>query len=206
MSSDNGKTNHDWRQESESRRQHLEFIQNVITRMNTNSFQLKGLAVAIVTALVGIYATTSNVIFVFLGIVPTLFFWFLDGYYLLQERKFRGVYNDVIGLKNDIEVKPYEMPIHKYTVRIGKQYSYWNVFFSQTILWLYFPVIALLIIIGVLLRGDGLTGKAPPPVHHIHQHSTTFDGSTKNSGARCKLCDPENQIFDPPNNSEKKHG
>ena len=138
----------------EDRRQHLEFIQNVITRMNANSFQLKGLTVAIVTALFGIYATTVNVIFVFLGIFPTLLFWFLDSYYLLQERKFRGIYNDVTGLKNVIEVKPYEMPIQKYTGKIHKQYSYWNVFISPTIFWLYFSVIALLIISGFLLCAD----------------------------------------------------
>ena len=143
----------------EDRRQHLEFIQNVITRMNANSFQLKGLTIAIVTALFGIYATTANVIFVFLGIFPTLLFWFLDSYYLLQERKFRGIYNDVTGLKNVIVVKPYEMPIQKYTRKIHKQYSYWNVLISPTIFWLYFSVIALLIISGFLLCFDCFNNK-----------------------------------------------
>lgn len=91
----------------ESKRQHFEFIQNVITRMNTNSFQIKGMAVTIVSALLAIYATTSNIMFVFLAIAPTILFWFLDSYYLQQERKFRGVYNNVTGLKNDVEIKPY---------------------------------------------------------------------------------------------------
>ena len=64
----------------EEKRQHLEFIQNVITRMNTNSFQIKGLAITIVTALMAIYASTKNVAFIFLGIPPTFLFWFLaDG-------------------------------------------------------------------------------------------------------------------------------
>jgi len=135
----------------EDRRQHLEFIQNIVTRMNTNSFQLKGLSIAIVTALFGIYASIGNVGFVFLGIFPTLVFWFLDGYYLQQERKFRGIYNDVAGLKNNVSVRPYEMPIHKYTSNIDRQYSYWNVLLSKTICWLYFPVVVLLIIVGILL-------------------------------------------------------
>jgi hypothetical protein len=81
----------------EEKRQHLEFIQNVITRMNTNSFQIKGLAVSIVTALMAIYASTPKIILIFIGIPPTVLFWFLDSYYLQQERKFRGVYNDVTG-------------------------------------------------------------------------------------------------------------
>jgi len=98
----------------EEERQHLEFIQNVITRMNTNSFQIKGMAITIVSALIAIYASTTNTAFIFLGIVPTLLFWFLDTYYLQQERKFRGVYNNVAGLKSDVEIKLYEMPIQKF--------------------------------------------------------------------------------------------
>jgi hypothetical protein len=136
----------------EDKRQHLEFIQNVITRMNTNSFQIKGLAITIVTALMAIYASTPKVVFVFLGIPPTLLFWFLDSYYLQQERKFRGVYNDVTGLKDIIKVRPYEMPIQKYTKKINKQYSFWNVFFSKTIMWIYLSVIVFLIFIGFLLK------------------------------------------------------
>lgn len=80
---------------------HLEFIQNVITRMNTNSFQLKGWMVAIVSALLALYANSSNLMFIVIAIVPVLLFWFMDTYYLQQERKFRGVYNDVAGLNNN---------------------------------------------------------------------------------------------------------
>jgi hypothetical protein len=132
----------------EDKRQHLEFIQNIITRMNTNSFQIKGMAVTIVSALIAIYATTINTAFIFLGIVPTLLFWFLDAYYLQQECKFRGVYNNVAGLKNDVEIKPYEMPIHKFQ---GGQYCFCNVFFSTTIAWLYGSVVFLLLLGGLIL-------------------------------------------------------
>lgn len=135
----------------EEERQHLEFIQNIITRMNTNSFQLKGLAVTIVTAL-AIYASTPKVIFIFLGILPTILFWFLDSYYLQQERKFRGVYNDVAGLKEVNKVKLYEMPIQKYTKKEDKQFSYWIVFGSRTIIWLYLSIIIFLIVIGILIQ------------------------------------------------------
>ena len=39
---------------------HLEFIQNVITRMNTNSFQIKGWSIVVVSALLAIYASTKD--------------------------------------------------------------------------------------------------------------------------------------------------
>ena len=133
----------------EQKRQHLEFIQSVITRMNTNSFQIKGMTITIVSALIAIYATTTNIAFVFLGIVPTLLFWFLDSYYLQQERKFRGVYNNVAGLKNDVEVKLYEMPIQKFQ---GGQYCFCKVFFSKTIAWLYGTIVLLLLVGGLILK------------------------------------------------------
>jgi len=132
----------------ETKKQHLEFIQNIITRMNANSFQIKGMTLAIVSALMAIYAANPKILFIFFGILPTLFFWFLDSYYLQQERKFRGVYNDVAGLKKVIEVLPYEMPIQKYTKKIDKQFSFCNVFFSKTIFSLYFSIIIVLLLVG----------------------------------------------------------
>jgi hypothetical protein len=128
---------------------HLEFIQNIITRMNTNSFQIKGMAITIVSALLAIYATTTNIAYVFLGIIPTILFWFLDSYYLQQERKFRGVYNNIVGLKNDIEIKPFEMPIQKFK---GKQYCFCKVFFSKTLAWLYGIVVLFLLLGGLILK------------------------------------------------------
>jgi len=136
----------------DAKKQHLEFIQNIITRMNANSFQIKGMAIAIVSALMAIYAASPKILFIFLGIFPTLFFWFLDSYYLLQERKFRGVYNDVVGLKKVIEVQPYEMPIQKYTKKIDKQFSFFNVFFSRTIVPLYGGIIIILVLIGLFIK------------------------------------------------------
>jgi hypothetical protein len=136
----------------EERRQHLEFIQNVVTRMNTNSFQIKGMTVAVVSALMAIYATTPNIILIFLGILPTILFWFLDSYYLQQERKFRGVYNDVTGLKNVVDVRQYDMPIHKYTKNVDRQYSFFNVFLSKTILSFYICIIIALLLIGLFMN------------------------------------------------------
>jgi hypothetical protein len=134
---------------SDEKMKHLEFIQSTIKRMNTNSFQIKGMAITIVSALLAIYATTANVMLIFLGIAPTLLFWFLDAYYLQQERKFRGVYNNVTGIKNDVEIKLFEMPIQKFK---GGEYCFCNVFFSKTIAWLYGTISVLLCLSGVTLK------------------------------------------------------
>jgi len=86
---------------------HLEFIQNVITRMNANSFQIKGWSIVIASALLAIYASTKDNYFFLVAMFPTLIFWFLDTYYLTQERKFRGLYDDVAGVSdNPRQIKP----------------------------------------------------------------------------------------------------
>ncbi len=124
---------------------HLEFIQNVITRMNTNSFQIKGWSIVIVSALLAIYASTKNNYFFLAAVFPTLIFWFLDAYYLNQERKFRGLYNDVAGVTDEPkEIKLFAMCPDLYT---GGKYSYWSAFFSTTILKMYLAIIVLLICI-----------------------------------------------------------
>jgi len=142
---------------TEEKRQHLEFIQNIITRLNSNCAQVKGITITVVSALMAIYASTSNVMFIFLGIIPTLLFWFLDSYYLQQERKFRGVYEDVAGIEHRVDVRLYEMPIKKYTRKVDKKFSYCNVFFSKTIFWLYFSIITFLSTIGIILNYSCLT-------------------------------------------------
>ncbi len=122
---------------------HLEFIQNVITRMNTNSFQIKGWSIVIASALLAIYASSKNSYFFLAPVFPTLIFWFLDAYYLNQERKFRGLYNDVAGVtEKPKDIKLFAMRPDLYT---GGQYSYWSAFFSVTILKMYMTMVLFLI-------------------------------------------------------------
>jgi len=126
---------------------HLEFIQNIVTRMNTNSFHIKGWAVTIVSALLAIYASSKNEYFILAAIFPAVVFWFLDSYYLSQERKFRGLYNDVAGVsETPRDIKPFAMRPDLY---VGGKYSYYSSFWSRTIVALYLPVVMVLIALSV---------------------------------------------------------
>lgn len=129
---------------------HLEFIQNVITRMNANSFQIKSWAVAIVSALLAIYASSKNISFVLVSLFPTVVFWCLDSYYLMQERRFRGLYNDVAGITETPKaLKLFEMRPDLYT---GGKYSFVSVLLSTTILQVYLSLGLLLIVLFLYLR------------------------------------------------------
>lgn len=128
---------------------HLEFIQNIITRMNTNSFQIKGISTAIAAGLLGVYAAEGKSEFIFVAVVPTFIFWLLDSYYLQMERKFRALYNDAAGITEYHTIKIFELDTTKY---IGGRYNFFNVLFSKTIIWMYLPIIIFLISIGIFVR------------------------------------------------------
>lgn len=93
--------------------EHLKLIQNVITRMAGNSFLIKGWTITLVSAILALAAKDPNKLFIAVALFPVIMFWFLDGYFLYQERLFRKLY-DGVREKNDeesdfsMDVKPYQ--------------------------------------------------------------------------------------------------
>jgi|ERR1017187_6601653 hypothetical protein len=70
---------------------HLNMIQGVINRMATNSFQVKGWSVVIVSALFALASREARPTLVYIAFLPAMVFWPLDGYFLWQERLFRRI-------------------------------------------------------------------------------------------------------------------
>lgn len=124
---------------SEEKIKYLEFIQNIVTRMNQNSFMIKeGWTVAIVSALLAIYANKENKLFILISIFPVLIFMFLDSYYLWQERKFRHLYNKVLEENESKQIKLFSM-----NTNVGNEcckICYFKVLFSVTELVFYFSI------------------------------------------------------------------
>lgn len=107
---------------------HLEMIQGVINRMGSYSFMIKGWAVTLVSALFAL--SVDNYKFVFISLVPILLFWWLDTFFLRQERLFRKLYDDVI-LKNNSEIT-FSMDTRSYYVD-----SSIKIAFSKTLILFY---------------------------------------------------------------------
>ena len=80
---------------------HLEFIQNIITRMSTNSFQIKGMSITISSALLALSASNSNILYASIVYFSLLIFWGLDSFYLSQEKGYRELYNRTRIMKNE---------------------------------------------------------------------------------------------------------
>jgi hypothetical protein len=79
---------------TDAQRKHLEFIQAVIARLSTDSFLMKGWALTLAGGLYGFAANHLNPRLAAVGLLPVLAFWFLDAYFLRQERLFRCLYED----------------------------------------------------------------------------------------------------------------
>ena len=116
----------------------LEFIQNIITRMNTNSFQIKAMCIAIISALFALYATTQNPRIILITFIPLVICCLLDSYYLWQERRFRALYSEAI--KKNSKIKDFDLGAfvnyHKGLL------SYLNTFLSISI-WLFYALLGI---------------------------------------------------------------
>lgn len=90
---------------------HLEFIQNTINRMSTNSFLIKGWAIALVGIIIGLNKLEGNYVFesrynlpieMVVILLLIFLFWFTNAYFLQQERRYIYIYSKTIELKKDI--------------------------------------------------------------------------------------------------------
>lgn len=127
---------------SSERIKHLDYIQDAIMRMNKNSFQLKEWCIGILSALLVVFIKWDvDETMLLISIVPTIMFWCLDSYYLLEERKFREVFdvakNGKIGL--------FEMHLSSYS----KKCCFLKVMFSKTVCTMYIGILLVIIFLTV---------------------------------------------------------
>jgi hypothetical protein len=121
----------------EEKMRHLEMIQNVISRMASNSFLLKGWTVTLVVGMLAFANIKEmNADFMFLALVPALFFWVLDSYFIHQERLYVKLYEHVTTLKND--QIDFSLKASHYEKETGGQVS---AFRSSTLVLFYLPTL-----------------------------------------------------------------
>ena len=130
----------------ESKLKHIDIIQSTIRRMAQNSFTIKGWTI---TILVGLFVFLQKDNFrnnMIIYLVPIIFFWILDSYYLWQERLFRKLYNDVIV--NVTEESDLSMNIIQYKNTV----KFFSSLFSVSEIMVYLPL--LLITLLLLCNGN----------------------------------------------------
>ncbi|MFA4995714.1 MAG: hypothetical protein WC536_01070 [Patescibacteria group bacterium] len=123
---------------------HLEFIQGVINRLANNSFLIKGWLITITLAGLSFYLTQKKTTILPILLATAILFWFLDSYYLRQERLFRRLYADVVKGK----IEPiFDMDVSRYQDKIQNSFA---TMFSYPNCFLYIAIIALILVQIVL--------------------------------------------------------
>jgi hypothetical protein len=123
----------------------IELIQDIIKRMAFNSFMIKGWAITLVVITLLLKNTKYQV---WLAFIPLIVFWFLDAYFLWQERMYRRLYEWVIN--NRLKTEEYLFDMNAYRFKNEVQ-SKFRIMFSITLGWFYGSIIILIIIYSVFL-------------------------------------------------------
>ncbi|MCK9373557.1 MAG: hypothetical protein M0P91_10190 [Sulfuricurvum sp.] len=78
-------------------------IQDIVKRMAANSFNVKTWAITLVAGTLLLKGSDKHF---FIAFIPLFAFWYLDAYYLRQERLFRKVYDWIISYRpnNDDQI------------------------------------------------------------------------------------------------------
>ncbi len=90
----------------------VEIIQSIIRRMASNSFLVKGWTITLVAVTLLFKGTRYHV---FIAFIPLIAFWYLDAYFLWQERLYRKLYEWVIN--NRLKTDQYLLDMNAYRFR-----------------------------------------------------------------------------------------
>jgi len=123
----------------------VKIIQDIIKRMASNSFLIKGWAITLVIATLLLKGSKYQILIAF---IPIIVFWFLDAYFLWQERLYRELYKWVI--QNRCETREFLFDMNAYRFK-NKVESMWKIMFSITLRWFYGSMIILTTIICTAL-------------------------------------------------------
>ncbi|MES2653391.1 MAG: hypothetical protein V4663_16755 [Bacteroidota bacterium] len=101
----------------EIKTKHLEFILQIINRMGNNSFLLKGWAITLNAAIIGLVIKDHVNYGWAIGLVSGYLFWLIDSYFLSVERKYRSLYdavreNTIKDLKFSLDVTNFKETKH----------------------------------------------------------------------------------------------
>ena len=123
----------------------IEIIQDIIKRMAFNSFMIKGWAITLVVVTLLLKGTEYQV---WIAFIPLLVFWFLDAYFLWQERMYRKLYEWVISNRMKTDEHLFDMNAYRFKDIVQSRI---RIMFSITLGWFYGSIAILIVIDSVFL-------------------------------------------------------
>jgi hypothetical protein len=124
---------------------HMSMIQGIITRLETNCFTLKALAMTLAVALLALVGSIKNASWVYplAGCLPVCVFWIVDAQYLRLGRCFRRLFDAV--RKREVN-EPFNMDIGPY---MRAEQSTIRIAFSWSVSWYYASVLAVFLFVTI---------------------------------------------------------
>jgi len=123
----------------------ISIIQDIIKRMGFNSFMIKGWAITLVVVALLLKGTEYQVGIAF---IPLLLFWFLDAYFVWQERMYRKLYEWVINNRLKADEYLFDMNAYRFEDEVQSKF---RIMFSITLGSFYGSIAILLVIYSVLI-------------------------------------------------------
>jgi len=146
---DKGKT--EKKDHNETSIAHMGMIQGVVTRLETNCFTLKALAMTLAVAVLAFLGSIEkpNWVYPLAGCFPAIVFWIMDAQYLRLGRLFRRLYN---GVRSGEVDEPFSMDF-----RASERYeqSTFRIAFSWSILWFYLSILVAFGIVSFIFFKKG---------------------------------------------------
>ncbi len=115
-------------------------IQDIIKRMAFNSFMIKGWAITLVIVALLLKGTGYQF---WIAFIPLLVFWFLDTYFLWQERMYRELYKWVIENRLKTDEYLFDMNGSRFRKKVKSKF---RIMFSITLFWFYGSIVVLMAI------------------------------------------------------------
>ena len=129
----------------------MDIIQSCISKVEQNSFIVKGWSISIVAVILALSPEDLNHRFLSVALaVVTLSFWFLDAFFLRVDRLYRWKYdwvinNRLLSMENAFDMNPYNPSMWRLAVGGRPRKKPWivGVMFSPTLLVVYLPLLCL---------------------------------------------------------------
>jgi len=126
---------------------HLQMVQNVITRMASNSFALKAVTVTLTAGVLAFTgaATDPSPQILLAALVPLVMLWGMDAQYLRLERLFRRLYDAI--RRGEVE-EPFSMNIGPYS---KDEQDVARIAMSWSVVVFYAPIAVVLLVLWSIL-------------------------------------------------------
>ncbi len=133
----------------------INLIQDIIKRMASNSFLIKGWTVTLVVASLLLRGSKYQVL---ISLIPLIVFWFLDSYFLQRERMYRKLYDWVTTNRPITDERLFDLNAKRFEKKVG---SIGRTMFSITLGWFYGMIFILIVAYSIfvfLYKGGCLNG------------------------------------------------